>query len=274
VRSIAPLTSLGFVRGESFGTAPRDLWDRASELVVEISSGPDLVSVTEDEALAGVNRAYVGGELLAYASAELLRVEFDARIYKLTDLLRGLSDTPIQEPVVNSRFVPIQRAGSIGFEPHNLSDVGTSWEYKAVPPGYAEADIGAIVVRVTGRTVRPRAPAHFTAADDIDTADVVFSWLRKTRSPWLVFAPSRTPLEETFLGFRIIVSDDLGAEVRRFEPTEDTPAMAPEIRDVTYTAAQQTTDSLTSGDVMTITVVQVSDLVGDGDISTITWTVP
>ncbi len=267
--------ALGFARDGSFGSGLPDVWDLASELVVEVSSGPDLVSVTETEALAGVNMAVVGDELIVYQNATLLRVEFDARIYKLTTFRRGIADTTIEDFTNGQRFVPLPRAGSAGSEPHSLSDIGSEWEYKAVPPGYAESDISATRLLVTGRTVKPRAPAHVAATYNAVTGDVVFSWVRKTRSPWPTFAPTRLPYEEPFIGFRVVITDTSDdTEVRRFEPVDSTPAMGAELQSVTYTAAMQTADGLLGLEVLAVSVAQVSDMVGDGFATEISWTVP
>lgn len=274
VRHVATLTGYGMTRDGSFGLGLRDLFDLNAELTVEISSGPVLVSVTEDEMLSGANRANVDGELIAFQNVELIDVEFDARIYKLTKFLRGIGDTPMQAFTNGMRFTPWNVEGPVGFDDYSNSDIGSEYDYKAIPVGFAESDVSDVVsLAVSGRTIRNRAPTDVRATDE-ENGDVTISWHRKVQIPFRLLAGILTPLEETLLGFRIILFDDLGAELRRFEPLELAPSMNPEITSVTYTDAQQTTDSVMSGDEITITVLQVSDLVRDGFETTIVWAKP
>ena len=268
------LSPYGFTRGESFGTGVRDVFDLSSELIVEISSGEDLVTRTEAEVLEGCNRAAISGgagvEMVAYVDVELLRVEYDARIYKLTKLLRGIKETPINDLSQTGRFILLNpHLESLGFDLHSTGDIGETWEYKAVPSGLAETDIDPIEVVITGNTIRPRAVAHLEGEVDGSSNDLTVSWLRRSRSVFRLLSGQSAPLDESFLGFKITIVDKaLGTLYRTFTPVEVTPSIAAEIRDITYTAAQQTTDG-SGGKLVVVTVIQLSDIVEGGFPSSI-----
>jgi hypothetical protein len=115
----------------------------------------------------------------------------------------------------------------------------------------------------TGKALRPVSPWRLRAA--IDGSDLEITWARRSRVV-ARYAESGTftPLGETSEAYRLRIYDGLTL-VRTVDLTAPT---------YTYSAANMAADGFTTGEAITINVVQLSALVGEGDAATIGATTP
>ena len=225
-------------------------WDRGGTVNVRMTHG-SLESKTEQEILNGANRAYLGGEVIAFATATL---ESDGT-YTLTTLLRGLMNTEEVTGLhsVGSQFVLLS-AGNIGFREINLSAIGTSREFTPVPAGGLRTDYVSQAHTVQGFTIRP-----YTVYDIRGTRngsnDLTIDFRRRSRAITELFSDAgEPPLIEESESYEIDIPS--AVPVRTISVTSSTAS---------YTAAQQTTDGLTPGDPVAVNIYQMSAAIGRGN---------
>ena len=233
----------------TLGTAVPGYWDRENVLTVELTSGT-LSSVTESECLAGSNRAIVGNEVIGFKTATLVTDGF----YELSGLLRGLLNTEdeVSSHAANERFILISSA-SLKFKTINSSDIGIERLFRVVPTGDFFDNAIAEPITPHAYNLRPYSPCSIKGIRD-DSSNLTISWCRRTRSLVNLFTTLPVPLSEATEAYEIDVMN--GATVVRTIAATTTSA--------TYTAAQQTADGFTAGNLITVRIYQISSVVGRG----------
>ena len=231
------------------------VWDNGPGIELKLLDG-SLESVTDEEVLAGANAIALqntsgGWEILQFATATLLA----PLTYRLTRLLRGqlgTEDQIGQSVPVGSRVVFLN--GAIGQLNFNLSDLNKSFNFKYGPVIKDIGDSSYRVVNQTfvGRGLKPYAPTQFHYS--INAGDVLLSWIRRTRiggDDWELPDP---PLNEETEKYEIDIIQSPSTVVRTITVTSAT--------NVVYTAAQQTSDGITTP--FEAEVFQISATVGRG----------
>ena len=247
--------TIGTVTGGllSAGVDP-STWDRVSKPRVTLTHGT-LSSATELEVLNGVNHMLIGDEIIGFVNATLI----STGVYELDTLLRGRRGT---ERHMSTHGAPLYVAqllpNLVDFIPIQISAIGASRSYKAVPSGGTVSDYAAQTFTPTGATMLPWAPTHVAGSRD-GSNNLTITWTYRTRIPWRHFNTLSMPYLIHHNGYEVDVYDptDLTSIVRTISVNAETETAS-------YTAAQQTTDGLTPGDDVPIKVYELHELLGRG----------
>lgn len=238
---------------EALGDANPWVWDRGNTVNVNCPGGT-LAGTTEAaiDANPETNLALLGDEIINFTTATL---EADGT-YTLSGLKRGRRGTEwaTGTHAVGDAFVLLDDAITANM---GLSDVGSSFQYKAITSGRTEAGATVIDVSFTGATMKPYAPAHLSAVKE-SNGDWTIDAIRRTRVGGAWVGGTTIPLGEDSESYSITLSD--GAT----EVTKTTSSLP-----YTWTSAAQTTDTgaeVTAGN-LEYSIAQVSAQVGNGFVS-------
>jgi hypothetical protein len=210
-----------------------------------------------------LNAALVGNEPIRFQTATFIESDGAFNVYDLSNFLRGQlgDEAEIGGHVADERFVLLN--ANLRRMTNVLTDLDNVHQVKAVTLNTLLSAVTDVDYTDTGKALRPVSPWRLRAA--IDGSDLEITWARRSRVV-ARYAESGTftPLGETSEAYRLRIYDDLTL-VRTVDLTAPT---------YTYTAANITSDGFGSGDPLTIDVVQLSALVGEGDAATIESTTP
>jgi hypothetical protein len=212
------------------------LFDRQSLIRVRLQSGV-IMSRTEEAVLAGANRAKLGDELIAYASAVL---QPDGS-YLLGNLLRGIGGSPTAHASDLEPFVAIDDA--LVFVPMPVNQIGV--RRKVIIAPQAEEPVPEIAVATTLQSwhARPAAPTAIQYA--FGTSDVTVTWQRVSR------LPVRTLFQDPPL---VEGSEAYDVEFRK----------AGAVVELARVATNTITRSYTTSDVDEVRIAQVDKITGRG----------
>jgi hypothetical protein len=253
--TLAELTSAATL-GElltPLAAGPSAVWDRASAPEIMLYSG-HIASADEEPVLAGANRLLVetddgAWELIGFAAAELIGT---AR-YRLTGLLRGLGGTEHAIGLASSGnrvMVHDNRTLSLPLSDDRIGNEITATAFAGVTDA-----LGAPVVLSTALApLLPLAPVHLRVRRDAGSGDILFDWIRCSRSDSGNWAMAEVPLSLTPEAYELAVFDGANL-VRTFACTA--PA-------VTYSAGEQVADFGGPASSFDFTVAQMSAVAGPG----------
>lgn len=240
-----------------FDVGVTDVWDNTNELKVEIYS-EELESLPEINVLNGANALAIenssgGWEIVQFVNATLT----GTRRYTLSKLLRGqlgTEDGMEANLPAGARIVVLE--STVQQLNTGISDIGREYYLRYGP---ADRDIGHSTYQTVqktfiGRGLRPYSPVQVEGVDD-GAGNITISWVRRTRingDSWDY--TDDVPLNEAFERYEVDVLDGSDAVVRTLTVTDAT--------EVTYTAAQQSTDGISTP--FDVIVYQMSDQVGRG----------
>lgn len=254
--TVIPVRGYLGVTTATFNSGPVNIFDRDSELVVRLYNGflssTDELGLLNDRNLIAVETSTDNWELVGFQNVELV----SSGTYRLTKLIRGrygTEDNIVPSLASDARVIVVNSA----LTPLNFttSDIGISYFYRYGP---STEDLGESSYRVRsktfeGRGLKPYSPADVRAS--FDGSDYTFTWKRRTRidgDRWDY--TTDVPLNENSEEYEVDVKDNLGTVVRTFSGLSS--------ETVTYTASQQTADSISTP--FSIEVFQISDTVGRG----------
>jgi hypothetical protein len=203
-------------------------WDDTTVITVNLYSGT-LSSATDLEVMNGANAALIGSEVIQWAEA----TQVDADTWELSRLLRGRKGTEEQIAGHGSDELFTLLSGAAVFR-ENLSDSerGRTYQFKAVGYGQTLADVVAVPLVIEGNSLKPYNPTGESSS--VAGGDITLYWVRRTRIGGELQDYIDVPLNEETESYEIdILADDL-TTVKRTLTSATTQ--------VTYTAAQQTTD--------------------------------
>lgn len=220
------------------------MWDLINEPTVVLMRGT-LTSRTELEVLAGANTALIGDELVSFVNATLTA----PNTYKLSKLLRGVRGTEhkINGHASGETFILVSEA--IEYKPLNFSEVASSRWWKAVAYGGTLSLITSYTRTLGAATLRPFSPVNLNRSLD-GSNNKTITWSRRTRTFFRQFSGLEAPIGEE--------SELYDVEIWNF-PAQDTLLRTfsnVTTPSVVYTAAQQTADGLTPGDLTYVKVFQ------------------
>lgn len=231
----------------ALGNATGGIWDYMNTLEVELFHGT-LSSHTEDEVLAGYNRAYVGGEVIGFTTATLT----DVNTYTISGFLRGLRDTKLAmgSHADYEDFV-LLNGGGISLIEIPVSRIGVDFYLKGLSFGQGLDDVDSETINITAKNLIPFSPTD-VEAEWVTGDDVFVTWNRRTREMCRLFGPK--PLAEAFERYEIDLAPD-GGDVVITKVVDDA-------RTVTFTAAEMAEFDIDPGDTVDIYAYQISDIVG------------
>ena len=151
------------------------LWDDVNHVDIELNGG-ELTGCTEEECLAGLNRAAIQNvdgswEIIGFQVAE----QIDAVTYRISNLLRGLrgTETSIDDHIVGENFLLLD--DSVGFLELGPAGLGAEAYYKAPAVGGLESDYPSQPAQCDGLTMRPFSPTHLKVVEGPGGADNFYS---------------------------------------------------------------------------------------------------
>lgn len=245
----------GYANGALAAPSSPWVWDRGN--TVNIKTFGTLTSSTEAAINANplVNLAYLGGELINFATATL---EGDGT-YTLTNLKRGRRGTEwaCDDHAAGDEFVLVE---DLEREAMGLSQVGLSFEYRAQTLGRDVSSAPPIDVDFTGATLKPYAPANLKAARDFTTGVWTITGTRRTRVGGAWVSGTTIPLSEASEDYDIVIVNNDGAELRELTATFSGDGAFT----ATYSASDQVSDFGSVQSVINVVAYQLSDAVGRG----------
>jgi hypothetical protein len=235
-------TALG---GFSGGNQP----DELSTVDVALYSGT-LSSVSYADFLAGVNAAYMGGELFYFRNATMIA----ANTYRLTGFVRGRVGTEwaMTSHAPGEQFVLLD-ASRLQSVPLSLSDIGSTLYFEPhllniflTQPVTPQTTVPAVA------RVKPLAPVQFVAGHGSasSTSDITLSWFRRARVNAAWNNGADVPLDESAETYTLTIYNG-STLVRTVTVSAATTYV--------YSAANITADGLSAGNTITFNVAQNSD---------------
>lgn len=240
------------------------VWDDVTELKIRLYGDQPLVSLDDDDVIAGENIILVQSpsglwEAIGFADAELT----DDREYTLTRLLRGRFGTEIEmreAPYPTGSRVVIYDASAQVSLPLSANDRGIAYTYRVGPYLYAQDHMTFSQVTYTSEAVglRPYAPYDLDINIDVDD-DIELFWTRRTRfnGDDLNISSAVPPLNEEEELYEVEIMSLDGTTVVRTVSGLGSPAWR-------YTATLQTADFGAPITDPVFRVYQISATVGRG----------
>ncbi|WP_164661255.1 glycoside hydrolase TIM-barrel-like domain-containing protein [Tropicibacter sp. Alg240-R139] len=231
------------------------LWDRGDGLQIKLISG-DLESKSTEAVLGGGNLCAIGDgtsgnwELFQFQTAELV----GSKTYVLKGRLRGQSGTDALMPDVwPEGSVVVLLDDRVDQIPLKSAQRRIARHYRIGPArrGYDDPSYLHRVEAFDGNGLRPYSPTHLRAVQ-VDSGDIEFSWIRRTRIEGDDWTGLDVPLGEESESYLVRVMN--GDTVVR----EITVGSA----DWTYTSAQQISDG--GINLLSLEVAQISSRFGTG----------
>lgn len=254
-QQIATFTSqatIGRVLGTLGDFMGGNIPDEMNSIIVSLEKGA-LSSVGYASFLAGAQAAVIGDEIVLFRSAVL---NSDGT-YTVSGFLRGQrgSEYAIGTHAPNERFVLVDPTSFVRVS-GVTADLGMPRLYKAVTSGSTLAKTTAQSFTNAGAGLKPYAPVHVGGGRDAD-GNVLIQWVRRSRisGEW-----------------RNNVDVPIGEEAERYEVeiwTADRSTLKRTISGLTspaatYSAAEQAADGIAPGTGISVSVYQLSSIVGRG----------
>lgn len=231
-----------------------NVWDDVSTVTVQVDG--ELSSATSAAVIArrDVNAALIGDELVQYRAATLV----SAGVYTLSGFLRGRRGTEwaMAGHLTSEQFVALGTSG-MRFMRLQASELGGLRYVKAVTAGQLLSAVTAQTITPLGVSLKPLAPV--LASADRSGSDTVLAWYRRSRLSSRITGPLAWshPLGEASESYEIdVYADGAYASIVRTISASDTQ--------VTYTAADQTTDFGSPPATLYLDIYQISATVGRG----------
>lgn len=233
---------------------------------VEVLVSGELSSTTRAAMLRdlSINICLIGEEVVRFRLAEFLGTVSGANRYRLTGLLRGQRGTERNQTghVADERFVLLD--GNLRSVIDQNGQIGAETEVKAVTLNLLLSSVAEEAFTSNSVRLKPFSVANLRAI--ADGGDLAVSWQRRTRLSYRYGGPlgDSVPLGESVELYRIRVYD--GSTLVR-----TASASSPSY---TYLAADAAADGFSPGEVATIVVTQLSEVLGDGFPSSVQGIIP
>jgi len=202
--SAALPTAAPAVMGKALTSLPTGgsaLIDASGSFEVELLNQSMWLENRSDDALvAGANLALVGEELLQFGKAEPI----GACRFRLSRLLRGRRGTEwaAGQHLAGERFILLDR--DTVSELQGGFEVGSTATVLAT--GISDEAEGVSESRViSGEALRPPSPVHLRA-EELAGGDLLFSWVRRSRTGWSWASGPDVPLGEEAEAYKINIS--------------------------------------------------------------------
>lgn len=233
-----------------------ETWDRYRSIQISVING-SLESVTELQALSGSNALLIGNftdgwEIINFVDA----TEVSDGVWSVSNLLRGRNGTNNNMQHFKGDYVFLLSPDTLQKIVVSRSDVGVTKYFKAVTIGADIVDTRTLDFNLSANALKPYSPCYPIGERD-GSSNLTVTFLRRTRynGYWKDGTGTVILGEESEL-YDVDILDDLGEVIRTFSDLS-----SPEFE---YTAAEQTTDGLTPGDLISCVIYQKSSEVGRG----------
>ena len=232
------------------------IWDTGDALIVRMSTGAGLQSVTQAQLFAGANTLAIGDgtaqnwEVLQYRDAVLIA----AQTYALTARLRGQLGTDGTMPTVwpsGSQIILLNTQLQQMSIPAALRDVALTLRAGSLLRGPDDASARTISLTPKGIGLRPYRVAHLVATR-AGNGDFSASWLRRTRLDGDTWQSFEVPLAEDSEMYQVEVWQGLVLKRQIFTTT---PTWI-------YPTSQRIADGVAGA--FTLRIAQVSQAFGPG----------
>ena len=182
-----------------------ELWNRSATVEVRLlNEAMWLAGRDESAVLSGANLAVIGDELVQFADA----VALGGGAFRLSTLLRGRRGGAVAAHPAGTRFVLLDAERLLALD-LDAEQVGRTLRLRA--EGAGDSGAGQSVL-VEGRSVRPLAPVFLRRT--VDSGDLVFDWVRRSRSGFAWLDGVDAPLGEDAESYALTLSVG-GVVVRR-----------------------------------------------------------
>jgi hypothetical protein len=235
-------TEVSAVIGElssTLGDHPQEFPDEVNTCTIRIHTPfAELFDATLEDLLNGDNLAIIGDELVQFGTAD----EVSDGTWEISYFLRGRKGTQTAAHGIGERFVLLDRS-TITLIPASLVDIGRTLTFRATSFGTSQDDGFVAEMDYEGRSQIEREVGYLTARREVDDAIVSWQGIGRIGSGAQVAHGAR------FSGYRVTFDDgtiETIVDTQNQELTQDVSAMASPI---------------------TITVVQVNELTGEGPAS-------
>lgn len=230
-------------------------WDKDAKVRIKLYNGA-FESITQSQQLQGNANTlwFATGEVAQFGTATPVGDAAD-NVWDLSGpWVRALGGTEDRRDkhAVGEKVVLLQ-ASDLRHVFQPASEIGVNRWYKGVSYGDTIEDSTVQQFTDTARALKPLSPMAITGARD-GSNNLTIDWIRRSR-----FSGSWNPLTAPVLGeaseqYRVQILD--GETVLRTMSTTTPTA--------TYSAANQTTDGITPGAPVTVSIAQLSAVVGAG----------
>jgi hypothetical protein len=230
------------------------IYDETNTITVDLFNGA-LYNVTDAELLAGANRAIVGNEIVRFGKATFIETRMDGtKRYALTHLVRGDRGTDyfMATHAEGEAFVMVDRG--IVTAKYKRGYINQPFAIRAIQ---GEMETFNIAVQPLARNLWPYSPYNSNGTRD-GSNNLTVTWSRRSRyndSAWWITG-TLPILGETTEKYDIEFLNSSGVVVRAVAGLSSPT--------YTYTAANQTADGLTAGDMVRGKIYQISEAVGRG----------
>lgn len=243
-------------------SAPNTVFDRVNTVRVRMDAGATLASVTELDVCNGKNVAFLGGELIGFATATLAA----PGVYDLSDLLRCIQGplSAASGHAIGDRFELIANDGSVVSVAAQLSEFNSVRYFKAASFG-TEVDAAAPVTFTPQfLRIKPLDPIEIAGTRDV-SHNLTATWLPRVRVDANLRDAVDTMVDETIEDYQVDVIVG-GSAVRTITKTASAngSVVTPSTHSALYEAADQTLDGITPGNPVSLKVYMMSTRVGRG----------
>lgn len=227
--------------------------DELNTVTVQLYGG-GLSSVTYANFLAGVNAAYLGGELILFRNA----TQVSANTYTLSGFLRARGGTEWAKSThaLLETFVFLDPT-KLMIATLAVRDIGTEMYFEPhLLNIFSSQPVQPVTETPAVACVKPLSPVHFTAlpGSAASLSDITVQWTRRARvnAEWL--DGTDVPLDEASETYQLVISNSSNVTVRTVVVTGTGDGGA-----YTYTAANITADGFSTGNTINFSVAQNSN---------------
>jgi hypothetical protein len=254
VIAVSPIAAaIGTVTTGTLSTIDCSKLEIDTDIIVTLDSvQAQIFSTTVDEMLNDYgNLALIGNELVCFTDVTYL----GSRQFRLFGAWsRGLKNTENSVHTVEETFVLLN--GAVRDYAADFSKVNIELLYKPVSNGISEALTPSSPRTHTGERLKPFSPVMVEGTRD-GSDNLTITWVRRDRLYHSWIDNADLPLSENSLAFEVDILDAPDGAVLR--------TISSSVESATYTAAEQTTDGLTPGNLVDLRLYQISEAVGRGN---------
>jgi hypothetical protein len=251
----------------TLGTGIFGIIDYSNSITVNLTASlGTLASATDAQLWAGANLIAVGStatgwELMQFKTAALV----SGNTYTLTGLLRGQYATQrfmathaaSETLVLLTALTGVMHTG-VDFVSAATEAVGVSYLYRAKNPSQA---VGTSTALVTGKRTLDPYPVQVVNASRAADNEIALSWYRGDRYEFITpdLSTSDIPMNEVAQSYSVDVIHSGSSAVLR--------TIASTAPNITYTAAQQSTDGYPATHPIIFDIYQISAITGRGIVT-------
>jgi hypothetical protein len=229
------------------GPAPSapHFWDNDTTIDVEVFPGsPDLVSYSEKFVLAGMNRALIGDEVIAFKTATSL----GNNQWRLSGLLRGLRNTEWAIASSETDDIPFILLSASRFTKVPLGGINVGEDVWIRARSIGDDGTRSFPQQITfsGGLARPPQVVNLTAERNEENGNIIISWNHRSAHGFPIIRQFAPPIDGQ-MGFVVQIKDTANNEYRVTHTNNTT---------LFYSTDQQAEDGFTSANIIRVNVYE------------------